>query len=120
MNGIHDLGGTDGLGPVVMERDEPVFHAEWEKAAFSMFFAGFLNGYFNLDQFRSGIEQMAPGEYLASSYYEHWLHTIEHYGVAAGAIEPDELDASPGTISNTPRRPCPTRPTSRSPPPSRP
>jgi len=24
MNGVHDLGGTDGLGPVVVEENEPV------------------------------------------------------------------------------------------------
>ena len=37
MNGVHDLGGTDGLGPVVPEKDEPVWHADWEKAAFALF-----------------------------------------------------------------------------------
>ena len=37
MNGVHDLGGTDGLGPVLVEENEPVWHSEWEKAAFGMF-----------------------------------------------------------------------------------
>jgi len=32
MNGVHDLGGTDGVGPVVYEVDEPVWHADREKA----------------------------------------------------------------------------------------
>ncbi len=107
MNGIHDLGGTDGLGSVVVEKDEPVFHAEWEKTAFSFFFAGFLNGYFNLDQFRSGIEQMAPADYLSSSYYEHWLHTFESHGVAAGAIDPAELDRLTGHYLEHPDAPLP-------------
>ena len=30
MNGVHDLGGTDGLGPVPVPKDEPVFRADWE------------------------------------------------------------------------------------------
>ena len=30
MNGIHDLGGMHGFGPVEIERDEPVFHEGWE------------------------------------------------------------------------------------------
>ncbi len=34
MNGIHDLGGMHGFGAVVVERDEPVFHAGWEKRVF--------------------------------------------------------------------------------------
>ena len=34
MDGIHDLGGMQGFGPV--ERDEAVFHAPWERLAFAM------------------------------------------------------------------------------------
>ncbi len=30
MNGIHDLGGMHGLGPVLAEANEPVFHEPWE------------------------------------------------------------------------------------------
>jgi hypothetical protein len=62
MNGVHDLGGTDGLGPVVVEKDEPVWHADWEKAAFTMFPTNFAKGYFGVDAFRFGIEQMAPAD----------------------------------------------------------
>jgi hypothetical protein len=28
MNGVHDLGGIHGFGPVEREADEPLFHAE--------------------------------------------------------------------------------------------
>lgn len=92
MDGVHDLGGTQGLGAVALEDDEPVFHADWEKSLFTMFPAMFLKGYFNLDEFRFGIEQMHPAEYLLSRYYEHWLHTFELYGARAGVIDADELD----------------------------
>ena len=27
MNGVHDMGGLQGYGPVQIERDEPLFHA---------------------------------------------------------------------------------------------
>ena len=30
MNGVHDMGGMHGFGPVDIERDEPVFHQRWE------------------------------------------------------------------------------------------
>ena len=82
MNGVHDLGGTDGLGPVVVPDREPVFTAEWEKAAFAMFSMCFRAGFFGVDEFRYGIEQMHPAVYLLSPYYEHWVHTVEHYGKA--------------------------------------
>src|SRR5687767_1912563 len=30
MNGVHDMGGMHGFGPVVREENEPLFHGEWE------------------------------------------------------------------------------------------
>lgn len=92
MNGVHDLGGTDGLGPVQVEQDEPVWHADWEKAVFAMFPTNAAKGFFGVDEFRYGIEQMPAAEYLLSPYYEHWAHTIEHYAVKAGAVDPEELE----------------------------
>ncbi|MGH9247738.1 MAG: hypothetical protein ACRD29_26190 [Acidimicrobiales bacterium] len=37
MNGVQDLGGTDGLGPVEVEDNEPVWRSEGETAAFGTF-----------------------------------------------------------------------------------
>jgi nitrile hydratase len=77
MNGAHDLGGMHGFGPVDIERDEPVFHHEWERRAFAITLAtGFL-GQWNIDESRFAREQMPPAEYLATSYYEHWLFGLE-------------------------------------------
>ena len=36
MDGIHDLGGLDGFGPVEVEPDEPVFHEDWERRMFRL------------------------------------------------------------------------------------
>ena len=30
MNGVHDMGGMHGMGPIQIEKDEPVFHGYWE------------------------------------------------------------------------------------------
>ena len=30
MNGVHDMGGMHGMGPIAPEPNEPVFHARWE------------------------------------------------------------------------------------------
>lgn len=92
MDGIHDLGGTEGLGPITAEKDEPVFHADWEKAAFAMFPALFIRGFYNLDEFRHGIEKMHPVEYLTSRYYEHWAHSFELYARRAGVLDEKELE----------------------------
>ena len=33
MNGIHDMGGMHGMGPIEVREDERPFHAEWEARA---------------------------------------------------------------------------------------
>jgi nitrile hydratase beta subunit len=93
MNGIHDLGGMHGLGPIDPEPNEPVFHEDWERRMFGVMMATFAGGNYNVDQFRHGIERMDPAEYLRSSYYEHWLHTVEAILIEKGVIGRDELEA---------------------------
>jgi nitrile hydratase subunit beta len=109
MNGVHDLGGTDGLGTVPVEQDEPVWHADWEKAAFGMFSMPFRAGFFGVDQFRYGIEQMHPAIYLLSPYYEHWAHTAEHYGVAQGVLDREEIEERTRYYLENPDAPLPER-----------
>jgi hypothetical protein len=36
MNGIHDMGGMQGMGPLQYEKNEPVYHAEWESRVDAM------------------------------------------------------------------------------------
>ena len=36
MNGVHDMGGQQGMGPVVYEKNEPVFHAPWEGRMYAL------------------------------------------------------------------------------------
>lgn len=90
MNGIHDLGGIDGMGAVVVDDDEPVFAADWERAVLLMFPASARAGLFQLDQFRFGIERMPAVEYLTTPYYEHWIHTVAHHAKLKGLF--DEAD----------------------------
>jgi nitrile hydratase len=109
MNGVHDLGGTDGLGPVPVPDSEPVFRADWEKAAFAMFSMAFRAGFFGVDAFRYGIEQMHPAVYLLSPYYEHWVHAVEHYGFAKGELDETELDKRTQYYLENPDAPLPER-----------
>jgi nitrile hydratase beta subunit len=93
MNGVHDLGGMHGMGPINPEPNEPVFHADWERRVFGVMMTMFGGGQYNVDQFRHAIERMEPAEYLRSSYYEHWLHAVETLLVEKGAVKPEELAA---------------------------
>ena len=77
MSRVNDVGGQSGFGEIVVERDEPPFHADWEARVYALNTAMLRNGVYNLDQFRDAIERMPPETYLAASYYERWLHAIE-------------------------------------------
>ena len=92
MNGIHDMGGMQCMGPIVREENEPQFHEEWEGRVFGMFFTNFAEGHFNVDMFRHAIERMGPAEYLETSYYEHWLHVYETVLVERGILTQAEID----------------------------
>ena len=94
MDGAHDLGGKQGYGPVVREDDEPPFHEPWE---------GRVHG-INLSSdvgpaFRYSIERMGAIEYLTTSYYEHWLSSMELNGVESGVFTPEELEAAAARIA---------------------
>jgi len=87
---VHDLGGTQGFGPVEMEVDEPVFHADWERRAYRLTISSMMAGHLN-GRFRHAIERMDPTGYLESSYYEHWLHALETLLIEKGVITEKEL-----------------------------
>lgn len=108
MNGVHDLGGLEGLGPVNPIEDEPIFYSDWERKVFAMLLPALLAG-INLDEFRHGIEQMHPVAYLSSRYYEHWLHTMEKGLVAKGVISADELEERRRHYLENPDAPLPER-----------
>lgn len=91
MNGAHDVGGMHGHGPVTVERDEPVFHYAWERRMFALNFACGAHGRWNIDIGRSAREQMLPGDYLTTTYYEHWLFGLERLVVECGLVSAEEL-----------------------------
>jgi nitrile hydratase len=96
MDGIHDLGGLEGFGPVEVERDEPVFHEDWERQVFRLNVAVLLGLQPTGGAFRHSIERMDPAHYLSSSYYEHWLTGLSTLLVEAGLVSSAELDRRAG------------------------
>jgi nitrile hydratase len=99
MNGVHDLGGMHGFGPISPEPNEPVFHHDWERRVFGVMIATFGGGHYNVDQFRHAIERMGSVEYLSGSYYEHWLSSLETLLTEHGVITKDELAARQEQLS---------------------
>lgn len=93
MDGVHDLGGTDGFGPVAHDPEEPPFRADWEGVVFATALATMAQGHYTMDAFRHAIERMDPAWYLNSSYYEHWLAAVETLLVEEGVLDADALAA---------------------------
>ncbi|HKF76892.1 MAG TPA: nitrile hydratase subunit beta [Candidatus Dormibacteraeota bacterium] len=106
MNGIHDMGGMHGFGPVPVERDEPVFHASWERSVVAVQRAT-RPGLIHLDEFRAAIERIPAARYLEASYYERWLMALETLLVEKGAVTPEELRTGRAAGPAPPRRPRP-------------
>lgn len=103
MNGAHDLGGMHGFGRVAAESDEPVFHAEWERRAFAITLAMAAHGRWNIDMSRYARERMDPAAYLASSYYEHWVHGLQLLLVENGFLSQQEIAERMAQIEGTER-----------------
>jgi nitrile hydratase len=96
MDGVHDLGGLAGFGPVEVEPDEPVFHAGWERRVFRLNMAVAIGLQPAGGMFRHSIERMDPAQYLSTSYYEHWLTGVSSLVVEAGLVSSEELDRRAG------------------------
>ncbi|WP_315923737.1 nitrile hydratase subunit beta [Mesorhizobium sp. SP-1A] len=91
MNGPQDLGGQMGFGPVAPEKDEPYFHAEWEKRALGVTLCAGAMGHWNIDESRHARECLHPADYYSSSYYEIWIKALETLLKRHGFVTQDEL-----------------------------
>ena len=56
MDGVHDMGGTDGFGKVEPEANEPVFHHRWEGRVLAMSRAIGVFRAWTIDSSRYAIE----------------------------------------------------------------
>ena len=95
MDGVHDLGGREGFGPVAVDPDEPVFASAWEGRTFALTSLALGALRVPTPAFRHAIERMDPAHYLASSYYEHWLTAAATLVVEAGVLDTDDLGDMP-------------------------
>jgi nitrile hydratase beta subunit len=93
MDGVHDMGGMHGFCKVEAEKDEPVFHSEWEGRTLAITRAMGYTGVWTIDQTRAGIEELPPDVYLSSSYYKKWELRLEKLVVELGLAGADELKA---------------------------
>lgn len=93
MNGIHDMGGMQDMGPVQPEKNEPVFHQPWEGRVFALNQALGAWRKWNIDASRHQRELIPPADYLRMSYYEKWLTALMELLVNRGLVTRAELES---------------------------
>ena len=104
MNGVHDMGGMHGMGPVAPEADEPVFHADWEGRVHALTLASPTRG--NIDAGRHEREMIPGPDYLSMSYYEKWLRSLCELIRKHDIATREEIEsgrAAPGSPKSEPR-----------------
>ncbi|MBL4721083.1 MAG: nitrile hydratase subunit beta [Alphaproteobacteria bacterium] len=106
MDGIHDMGGMDGFGPIPIEQNEPVFHADWEGRLYAINSVTGAWGRWNIDAGRACMERLAPAVYLQSPYYHRWLYRMENLLVERDMVTRAELDT--GKAAGAPVEPLAT------------
>lgn len=104
MNGVHDMGGMHGLGPILDEPEGVAFHHPWEGRVHALTVAAPTRG--NIDEGRHQRELIPGPEYLSMTYYEKWLQSLSELLVKHGLATPAELVAGrpgPGAARAEPR-----------------
>jgi nitrile hydratase subunit beta len=105
MNGVHDMGGMEGFGPIQYEKNEPVFHTRWEGHTFALNRAMRAWGKWNIDTGRYQIELIPAADYLGMSYYERWFTRLVELLVKHGFVTREEIargEATTGFIKAKP------------------
>jgi nitrile hydratase len=105
MNGVHDMGGMHGLGPIAPEANEPVFHERWESRALALTLAAGAWGRWNIDVSRHARERIPGAEYMRMSYYEKWIVGLETVMTQTGLVTRAEIASGhpdPGAQKSSP------------------
>mgnify|MGYP002700353999 CR=1 FL=1 len=106
MDGIHDLGGKLGYGPVDVNEPEEPFHAEYEGRMWAISRSSRAPGV-NIDWWRHVRENIAPKDYLNRSYFDSWAQTEMATMIDAGVCTIDELLTQ--KVDGNPVSPLPTQ-----------
>ena len=101
MDGVHDMGGMHGFGPVVVGGGDEVFHEDWEPRVLALYQLSNVRDLIGGPGGRAVRESMDPAHYLEASYYERWLWSVERRLEAKGTIVPGEVEAMMAQLSAT-------------------
>jgi nitrile hydratase len=92
MDGIHDLGGKEGYGPIEVDDDESPFHEDWEGREWGITQCARTPG-ITIDWWRHCRELIMPEDYLGRPYFDSWAQTDFSTYIEAGWISEEEISA---------------------------
>lgn len=95
MDGMHDLGGREGFGPVDPKQNQAFKHP-WEVQVHAIGASMLTKGWWNADEQRHAIERMDARHYVRASYYERQLTAFTTLLIEKGLASREELEAAAG------------------------
>jgi nitrile hydratase subunit beta len=115
MDGIADMGGTQGWGHARPPRgDEATFEAPWQGKAFALALLSVRVSGQNIDAFRHALERLDRAAYLDDGYFGRWLNGAELLLTDSAILAPGAIDARARNLSGEhvgePPIPEPARP----------
>ena len=91
MDGIHDLGGKQGFGPVDVGEEEVAFHADWEGRMWAIAQCSSGHDGWTIDWWRHCRELIDPVDYLARPYFDSWMQTYTATYIDSGTLSLEEI-----------------------------
>ncbi|MET8292141.1 nitrile hydratase subunit beta [Streptomyces sp. NPDC005132] len=108
MDGVADMGGTEGWGAAhPPQAEELVFPEPWQGRAFALTLLSIQLAGLNVDAFRHAIERLDRTAYLADGYFGRWFNSAElmlteSAILAPSAIRARALNLSGGQVEEPP------------------
>jgi len=94
VDGVHDLGGKQGFGPVDVDEEEIPFHADWEGRMWAIAQCGLGREGWTIDWWRHCRELIDPIDYLSRPYFDSWMQAYTAAYIDSGTFSFDEIIAS--------------------------
>jgi nitrile hydratase len=106
MDGIHDLGGKQGYGPIEVNSDEAPFHHDWEAREWGIAQSARTPG-ITIDWWRHCRELIMPVDYLGRPYFDSWAQTDFSTYIEAGWMTMQDIGSGGSGDSNSADEPPP-------------
>ena len=92
MDGIHDLGGKQGYGPIDVDEVDTPFHHDWEAREWGISRCA-RTPEITIDWWRHCRELIAPEDYLGRPYFDSWAQTDLSTYIEAGWMKVADIGA---------------------------